>query len=313
MLWPLVSSRVQLFPTSSRIAKLATSALVDLDDLQPDFSQVFLSWPPSPIMYSFGFSVVRALYNKSYRSMRKRILGESVVAEEQLRNGRGGGVRQLLIENWQMEVRVDEEIEDVEDAPVPLPVPRAENVAAHERQNEAAQAAAGAPARVDGVLGLHGPGDAPVQGAGAEQIPGALPEDQRNEPVPGERLVNGAPGAIQENPDLRPRNANSRITGSVIGRVIGGALIIPYISSRIGNILLRLSHYSPLLRRFLGVRPPGNAQIVAALGVRVYDRTFSELMAPGTSIVRMIWLSVKFGVCLMGAGSAVWRKADPVW
>ena len=85
------------------------------------------------------------------------------------------------------------------------------------------------------------------------------------------------------------------------------------LSSRIGNLLLSLSRHSVLLRRFLGVRPAGEAVLVAALGMHAYDKTFSELSNPNTSVLRSMWLAARFGVCFAAAGSAVWRKADPVW
>ncbi|EEB87362.1 hypothetical protein MPER_15300, partial [Moniliophthora perniciosa FA553] len=48
--------------------------------------------------------------------------------------------------------------------------------------------------------------------------------------------------------------ATLTIYASPLGRKIGGALLIPYIAKRMGELLLRLSKHSETLRRFLGVR-----------------------------------------------------------
>ena len=62
--------------------------------------------------------------------------------------------------------------------------------------------------------------------------------------------------------DLDPNAAAAQGAGQLIeagaasiGRQIGGALIIPSISSFMGNLLFRLSKHSGILRSFLGIRP----------------------------------------------------------
>src|SRR5258706_11870112 len=46
-----------------------------------------------------------------------------------------------------------------------------------------------------------------------------------------------------------------RVTGGSVGRMIGGALIMPRVSSVMGSLLLRLSYHVPLLGRILAHRP----------------------------------------------------------
>ena len=45
------------------------------------------------------------------------------------------------------------------------------------------------------------------------------------------------------------------VDAASLGRRIGGALIIPSVSSFMGNLLFRLSKHSGILRSFLGIRP----------------------------------------------------------
>ena len=66
--------------------------------------------------------------------------------------------------------------------------------------------------------------------------------------------------AADEDPDPNAAAAEAaeqliEINAASLGRRIGGALIIPYISSVMGNLLFRLSKHSGILRSFLGIRP----------------------------------------------------------
>jgi hypothetical protein len=101
------------------------------------------------------------------------------------------------------------------------------------------------------------------------------------------------------------------ISGSSLGRLIGGALIIPEISNIMGSILFRLSAHSSLLRRFLAIRP-------RTLKV---NPSVEWWMAPGTGVGRWDGLGIvgKLGLSLrliLGAwwgGSRTWAECDPVW
>jgi hypothetical protein len=96
-------------------------------------------------------------------------------------------------------------------------------------------------ANVDGADGGGNPAQAqglPNGPAGAGAAPAA--DDAEADPEAA---------AIQAAEQLIDINATS------LGRKVGGALLIPAISSMMGSILLRLSTRSYLLRMFLGIRP----------------------------------------------------------
>ena len=66
--------------------------------------------------------------------------------------------------------------------------------------------------------------------------------------------------ADDEDPDPNAAAAEAAeqlidVNAASLGRRIGGALIVPYISSFMGNLLFRLSKHSSILRSFLGIRP----------------------------------------------------------
>ena len=100
-----------------------------------------------------------------------------------------------------------------------------------------------------------------------------------------------AAAAADGNPD--PNAAAAEAAGQVIetnaaslGRRIGGALIIPPISSLMGNLLFRLSKHSSILRSFLGIRqkktswtdymlPPWDLH--SRLGLLVVDKGWNDL------------------------------------
>ena len=66
--------------------------------------------------------------------------------------------------------------------------------------------------------------------------------------------------AADEDPDPNAVAAEAAeqlidVNAASLGRRIGGALIIPSVSSFMGNLLFRLSKHSGILRSFLGIRP----------------------------------------------------------
>ncbi|KAG6833349.1 hypothetical protein H0H87_008525 [Tephrocybe sp. NHM501043] len=115
----------------------------------------------------------------------------------------------------------------------------------------------------------------------------AQPQDQ----VPEEGL-----------PPLEAAEQNITVMRSSLGRRIGGALLIPYISARMGALLLAVSKHSVILRQILAVRPP--LQLVSTLGD---GRTQTAGIAGHiqTSLQKVWQLTMR--------GSAAWAEADPVW
>jgi hypothetical protein len=97
------------------------------------------------------------------------------------------------------------------------------------------------------------------------------------------------------------------VTGSSLGRLIGGALIVPTISSLMGSLLFRLSHSSPLLRRFLAVRP-SMMDIPPPLGTWSYKDNWTKL-----SPIRQIGVAARLVFTVALRGTRTWAECDPVW
>lgn len=98
-----------------------------------------------------------------------------------------------------------------------------------------------------------------------------------------------------------------QVTGSSLGRLIGGALILPTISSFMGSLLFRLSHYSPLLRRFLAVRP-SMMDVPPPLGPWSYPDNWNKL-----SPIRQIGVAARLVLSVAWRGTRTWAECDPVW
>lgn len=148
--------------------------------------------------------------------------------------------------------------------------------------------------RVEGDLGAplppNGEARAAVEAAGALQ--------QQN--VDGILQAQPAAGA----PPAQNRDGITiRMTGASLGRLIGGALLLPTISNIMGSLLFRLSKHSVLLRRILAVRPRGIIQVPS----------YSTLGWEKMSVTRLTMMALWLGVAIPGAGTPAWREADPVW
>jgi hypothetical protein len=131
---------------------------------------------------------------------------------------------------------------------------------------------------------------------------------------------------IEEPPAVRPNaqqmpnpNANAnvdlalaaedviQVTGSSLGRLIGGALILPTISAFMGSLLFRLSHHSTLLRRFLRVRP-SMIDVPPPLGPWSYPDNWTKL-----SPMRQIGVAARLVLTVAWRGTRTWSECDPVW
>lgn len=150
-------------------------------------------------------------------------------------------------------------------------------------------------------------------GANIEEVQPARPRQQEQQGgiVNANANVNG--GAV---PQLNGDDGNAlvnaadhtiHITGSSLGRLVGGALIIPAISSFMGSILFRLSMNSPLLRRFLAIRP-SMKQVPPALGPWSYPENWNKL-----SPVRQIGVAARLVLSVAWRGTRTWSECDPVW
>ena len=126
----------------------------------------------------------------------------------------------------------------------------------------------------------------------------------------------GQAAADDEDPD--PAEVAEQLTAASLERRIGGALIIPSVSSFMGNLLFRLSNHSGILRSFLGIRPkiisrtnymlPPWGSLYSRLGVLSVDKGWKDLDP---------YQRVKIGFQLMintfTSGSWTLVDSDPVW
>ncbi|KAH7882683.1 hypothetical protein F5I97DRAFT_1816781 [Phlebopus sp. FC_14] len=101
-----------------------------------------------------------------------------------------------------------------------------------------------------------------------------------------------------------------RVSGTSLGRLIGGALIIPRISNLMGSLLFRLSKHSVILRRLLAVRPPLRQGIVPpAFSPGLFDgKPWSEM-----GVLKRIGVAGVMGLSVAWRGTYTWAECDPVW
>ena len=121
----------------------------------------------------------------------------------------------------------------------------------------------------------------------------------------GQQLAN--PNADQNAERVIAAEDVIQVTGSSLGRLIGGALILPTISSLMGSLLFRLSHHSPLLRRFLAVRS-SMMNVPPALGPWSYSDNWDKL-----SPLRQVGVAARLVLSVAWRGTRTWAECDPVW
>lgn len=105
-----------------------------------------------------------------------------------------------------------------------------------------------------------------------------------------------------EIPALEAAEQNISVTRSSLGRRVGGALLVPWISNRMGTLLLVVSRHSAILRRILALQPPlqGSATFIPG-------RTQTQgLLGQMHKTLGMMWQSTM-------RSSSAWVEADPVW
>lgn len=145
-----------------------------------------------------------------------------------------------------------------------------------------------------------------VPEAGAQQQQQGQEQMDDVNPPPAENAAEGE----NPNPNAAAVEAAEQlieINASSLGRKVGGALIMPVISSMMGNLLFRLSKHSSILRSFLGIR----ARVSGSYPLPSWDllalvKSQSKPLQNGSEAVRQV-MSVFFG------GSPMWLDSDPVW
>ncbi|KAI5122669.1 hypothetical protein M0805_007929 [Coniferiporia weirii] len=286
------------------------------------------SWPPSPPMFSFGLHIVRNLYGMSIQSLHRSVLGDTPVDDEE--EARRGGPRQLVVQNFRMEMRIEDE------GPVP-----ANNQPDQLRDDNNVRLV------LDDNnvrLVLDDDDDGPNW---AEQLPPVAPPVQEFEIINAPQADNVLAGRARREP---PANANQaqngngngngndigdngdrarvrlRATGGALGGLIGKALLIPPMASFAGSILLRLAlpavpyaHYrvdidTPLhppytwrqqLCRFLAIRPPNTGPRISIW--EMYR------MPGGLSTFGRARVTLALATRILVVGTPTWRESDPVW
>lgn len=98
-----------------------------------------------------------------------------------------------------------------------------------------------------------------------------------------------------------------RIQAGSLGRKIAGALLTPAIASWMGNLLLRMSRKSTLLREFLAIRQPvGGVWVPPPLDMGDRDwhtlTTFKQMTLGVQMVARGLWGSTR-----------TFSESDPVW
>ncbi|EMD35125.1 hypothetical protein CERSUDRAFT_107113 [Gelatoporia subvermispora B] len=144
----------------------------------------------------------------------------------------------------------------------------------------------------------------------APVAPGA-PGADANQAAQQQQEQQGAAEQGEEDAPAEPTQT-TRLTNAQIGRFVAGALMIPALASFMGRLLLRLARHSPLLRRFLAIRPP--------LGVRYYRPSadfypllFDVEALKQAGFLRQLGMGMRIGLNIACCGTRLWANADPVW
>jgi hypothetical protein len=106
------------------------------------------------------------------------------------------------------------------------------------------------------------------------------------------------------------------INAASLGRRIGGALVIPAISSFMGNLLFRLSDHSVILRSLLGIRPHkvslANPMLppwgLYSLGMIPVDKGWEDL-----NLYQKSKMCLQLFLTAFSSGSRTFTDSDPVW
>ncbi|KAI0060192.1 hypothetical protein BV25DRAFT_1888964 [Artomyces pyxidatus] len=94
-----------------------------------------------------------------------------------------------------------------------------------------------------------------------------------------------------------------RITGASVGRLIGGALVMPTIARVMGQLLLRVSRGLPLLRLILAPKPQKTLP-------RWWGNAALPVVIPED---RSLFQNAGLVLRLLLNGNKVWIESDPVW
>lgn len=129
-------------------------------------------------------------------------------------------------------------------------------------------------------------------------------QQQQQPAVAGEN-----PGPVDPQDAAMVAEHTIRVSGASLGRLIGGALILPEISNFMGSLLFRLSKHSLLLRRILAIKPPLKGPPPPPLGPYSLDQKYWN----GISFVKKVGVMFRLVLGAAWGGTRTWVECDPVW
>lgn len=156
--------------------------------------------------------------------------------------------------------------------------------------------------RIEVALADGGPVNVQIAANFFDRANGANEEEEREDLA--QRGQQDADDAAQD--PVAAAAETIRITGSSLGRFIGGALLIPRIANIMGSILYQLSRHSLLLRKFLAIRKP-------LTGLGAYYLPLDIALTGKQGTWRNLGLGLRVGLNALFGGTRIWAEADPVW
>ncbi|KAK2465165.1 hypothetical protein APHAL10511_002857 [Amanita phalloides] len=313
------------------------------------------AWPPSPLAFgAFFVPLAKTIYRILYARLAFRVLGANATSlMSEARQPNGAPIRDGRLENHVNVAIVGDDHEGG----------RGENGEAERREENANQGRQQGQGNVQRRVIWQWNGLAlrirahlrdvpeprpqrqprPRQNRGNGQIGDANARERRQEVVGEPRNNDNEANNQPENPEanadadgnpvedvVQAAEQQIEVNTTSLGRQIGGALLIPAISSWMGSLLLRLSRHSNLLRRFLGIKLSALSKLDGRItwGARATENGFPrglllfplpplgpwsyggwERLSTGESIA----LGLKLGMNAMWGGTRTWAESDPVW
>ncbi len=161
--------------------------------------------------------------------------------------------------------------------------------------------------RIEVALADGGPVNVQIAANFLNRANGAGDDEEREQqPANGARPRRGQPDDDVAQDPAAAAAETIRITGSSLGRFIGGALLIPRIANIMGSFLYELSKHSLLLRKFLAIRKPLN-------GVSSYYSPLDFALSGKSNSWGQLGLGLRVGLNTLFGGTKLWAEADPVW
>ncbi|KAG6825461.1 hypothetical protein H0H92_003642 [Tricholoma furcatifolium] len=229
------------------------------------------SWPPTPAL--FGFLIIPAV-RFAYRTLWKRLQAYVLGSVPPSARHRGNT---FVLEGWPVVVRFQGR------------VVRGNGEGQNAGQQGAIQAEGA------GAVGA-GPQGGADQGVNLEAQIADVDHDDDDDDA-----ADPQPQPIPQNA-LEAAEQAIAVMRSSLGRRVGGALLVPWISARMGALLLAASKHWSLLRRILAVKPP-LSDVLSLVPKSVQEE---GLMGRLQKTLGTVWRSTM-------RGSTTWAEADPVW